>query len=940
MFREHLANVLSCALCIPLWDFPLSEFMQKRLLLLLMTVLCASQFPLAQVSIHDGTVPSPGSNPDGSSMLDVRASDKGMLVPRVSLAGPSDATTIPTPATSLLVFNLSSSGGLSPGYYYNSGTSGSPAWLRLMSGNATPGTVTSIVTNNGITGGTITTTGTLGLTGQALALHNLGSNGVIVRTAAGTVAARVLTGGNGITISNGDGVSGNPTIAANFGITATTVAAGNHTHSMLTFNSSGVGGTSPITYNGSAAQTISFNTIGATGGSGTADYLARWITTTTLGNGTVRDNGITVGVNMAPNASRMLSSTSATTTADGAALWGNATGAARVYGVFGSISSTTSAAAAVRGNATGTSGDTYGVFGENSSNGVSSAGVRGLATGNNGKGVFGQNSSTGTGSQYGVYGQKSGATGTGTGYGIYGTATGTGTTNYGGYFTASGGNNNYGLVVPSGGGNVGIGTLTPGAKLDIAAGADNTGANDQIALALQYRTGGYRHFMRSRHNNTLTGGGNDIDFYLNNNATTAGSSAPGTGNIHVMTMESFNGTPRVGVGTTAPLQTLHVNGGTVRVSTLAAAGNKVVYADNNGDLILSDIDPEKVPRRDWRPYGTPSYVWDGLTTACSMGLPITARGSATIGTAANYCSSKWGGKWMFTITNLSQEAQINNAAPANGIYLNLPATAGVHNNLLISTIDNDRWSVWSVWLCNSAGTPIVKLARNANNAKNAGSNGSTYTLGPYNNVKETGSHAWVVFPVTKAQVDAQINGGNLRFLLTAGPRNDNATTLYLSGFALVPNPHGFMQHPALPLHFGLSGQAYNEMTWNSVWNNDGLVEIPVNQTKIAYVKVIDPTKDLLVTFHEHNTNWHGGGPTVTVGSNTTVFRPTRGIDGISSKMYATKMYMSPQCIIIPQAIVAAQIVQPASGVPSMIRLNITMSGENKYHFRGIDTEIW
>lgn len=51
------------------------------------------------------------------------------------------------------------------------------------------------------------------LTGQALALHNLASNGIFVRTAAGTVAARsIAENSNGISISNGDGVAGNPTI--------------------------------------------------------------------------------------------------------------------------------------------------------------------------------------------------------------------------------------------------------------------------------------------------------------------------------------------------------------------------------------------------------------------------------------------------------------------------------------------------------------------------------------------------------------------------------------------------------------------------------------------------------------------------------------------------------------------------------------------------------
>ena len=51
------------------------------------------------------------------------------------------------------------------------------------------------------------------LTGQASALHTLSSNGLIARTGSGTVSARTITAGSGISVSNGDGVSGNPTIS-------------------------------------------------------------------------------------------------------------------------------------------------------------------------------------------------------------------------------------------------------------------------------------------------------------------------------------------------------------------------------------------------------------------------------------------------------------------------------------------------------------------------------------------------------------------------------------------------------------------------------------------------------------------------------------------------------------------------------------------------------
>jgi len=52
----------------------------------------------------------------------------------------------------------------------------------------------------------------LALTGQALALHNLGTNGLVARTASGAFAARqIVVSGAGLTVGGADGVAGNPT---------------------------------------------------------------------------------------------------------------------------------------------------------------------------------------------------------------------------------------------------------------------------------------------------------------------------------------------------------------------------------------------------------------------------------------------------------------------------------------------------------------------------------------------------------------------------------------------------------------------------------------------------------------------------------------------------------------------------------------------------------
>ncbi|MDX1954390.1 MAG: hypothetical protein SFU20_02590 [Chitinophagaceae bacterium] len=77
-----------------------------------------------------------GNLPDISAMLDIVSTDKGLLLPRISLISTTDATTIPDPATSLIVYNTNSSitgaDADGVGYYYNSGTPASPVWVKLV----------------------------------------------------------------------------------------------------------------------------------------------------------------------------------------------------------------------------------------------------------------------------------------------------------------------------------------------------------------------------------------------------------------------------------------------------------------------------------------------------------------------------------------------------------------------------------------------------------------------------------------------------------------------------------------------------------------------------------------------------------------------------------------------------------------------------------------
>ncbi|MCF8379057.1 MAG: hypothetical protein K9H49_05730 [Bacteroidales bacterium] len=82
-------------------------------------MLIAGYSMLAQVSIN-----TDGSSAGASAMLDLKSSNKGLLIPR--LAG-SQRESISSPASGLLVFQTDGTSG----FYYNEGTPETPDWLKL-----------------------------------------------------------------------------------------------------------------------------------------------------------------------------------------------------------------------------------------------------------------------------------------------------------------------------------------------------------------------------------------------------------------------------------------------------------------------------------------------------------------------------------------------------------------------------------------------------------------------------------------------------------------------------------------------------------------------------------------------------------------------------------------------------------------------------------------
>lgn len=103
--------------------------MTKHLMfLLLLAVSLPGVSQNAQLNFNQNAVgiSTSGSAPDNSAILDVKSTEAGILLPRLSVA---QRDAIVQPATGLLVFVTDS-----VGFYFNAGTSGAPLWKKLGSG--------------------------------------------------------------------------------------------------------------------------------------------------------------------------------------------------------------------------------------------------------------------------------------------------------------------------------------------------------------------------------------------------------------------------------------------------------------------------------------------------------------------------------------------------------------------------------------------------------------------------------------------------------------------------------------------------------------------------------------------------------------------------------------------------------------------------------------
>jgi len=96
-----------------------------RYFIAFLLLLFLSNAAFAQIGIGTNT-------PNNSAKLEVSASNKGFLPPRIALTGSNDQSTISNPAEGLLVYNTATAGtspnNVIPGYYYYAGG----AWQRIL----------------------------------------------------------------------------------------------------------------------------------------------------------------------------------------------------------------------------------------------------------------------------------------------------------------------------------------------------------------------------------------------------------------------------------------------------------------------------------------------------------------------------------------------------------------------------------------------------------------------------------------------------------------------------------------------------------------------------------------------------------------------------------------------------------------------------------------
>ncbi|MBF9220261.1 hypothetical protein [Hymenobacter ruricola] len=409
----------------------------------------------AQAQVGVGT-----TTPDAKAALDIRATDKGLLIPRLTAA---QRTAITAPPQGLMVYQTdgTASGGAQTGFWYYAGTPGGWVFIEPALGS----------------GLTLPYSGTASTSSTAFAVSNTGAGQALSGTATGNGAAAVRGENANTTSGSGAGVLG--LAVSGYGVRG--VASGTNGYGVAgeSADSRGVSGSSgsgPGLYGRSTTgSSLQAQKAGSdlgriaelTNANAANDSTAAYIST----NG---DRPALRAVNTATSAQPAIRGVKQSASADGIGVegvittgaTGNAAGVlgndesgsgtssgvlglteggygvrgiASANGGYGVSGSATNSYGVIGGSTSGT-----GVYGTTNSSNAGMAGVKGISTNSGGTGVLGttvsgsgvRGDATGS-SGYGVLGTAASTNGigiagsaSGAATAIYGVATGTGRAGY------------------------------------------------------------------------------------------------------------------------------------------------------------------------------------------------------------------------------------------------------------------------------------------------------------------------------------------------------------------------------------------------------------------------------------------------------------------------------------------------------------------------------
>ncbi len=168
-------------------------------------------------------ISSSATTADATAVLDIQSTTKGLLIPRVSLISTTDVATVPSPATSLMVYNTngSISGGSGTGFYYWNGSNWSKISSGAISGSGTTNNLTKWTSATGVTNsimydnGTIASVGSTGIasaklqisaTNKGLLLPQVSLISTTDATTIASPATSLMVYNTNAAITNGSGV--------------------------------------------------------------------------------------------------------------------------------------------------------------------------------------------------------------------------------------------------------------------------------------------------------------------------------------------------------------------------------------------------------------------------------------------------------------------------------------------------------------------------------------------------------------------------------------------------------------------------------------------------------------------------------------------------------------------------------------------------------------